>query len=93
MKNKHMGSSFDDFLEEEGFLAEAEAIAVKRAIAFQIGRLMEEQKLSKSALAEKMRTSRSALDRLLDPNNASVTLQTMERAAIALGKKLKIALA
>ena len=92
MKNKHIGSSFDDFLEEEGLLAEAEALAVKRAIAFQIDQLMEEHELSKTAMAKKMQTSRSALDRLLDPQNSSITLQTMERAALALGKKLTVAL-
>jgi len=92
MKNKHIGSSFDDFLEEEGLLAEAEALAVKRAIAFQIDQLMEEHELSKTAMAKKMQTSRSALDRLLDPQNASITLQTMERAALALGKKLTVSL-
>lgn len=92
MKNKHIGSSFDDFLEEEDLLAEAEALAVKRAIAFQIDQLMEEHELSKTAMAKKMHTSRSALDRLLDPPNASITLQTMERAALALGKKLTVAL-
>jgi predicted XRE-type DNA-binding protein len=92
-KNKHAGSSFDDFLREEGLLAEAEATAVKRVIAFQIEKEMEERNLSKSALANIMRTSRSSLDRLLDPENPSVTLLTLESVALALGKKLKIQLA
>ena len=90
MKNKHLGSSFDNFLEEEGLRADTEAVAIKRVIAYQIEMEMKRAKLSKSALAERMHTSRSALDRLLDPSNVSVTLQTLERVAIALGKNLKI---
>jgi len=93
MKNKHLGSSFDDFLEEDDLRAETEATAIKRVIAYQIEMEMKRAKLTKSAMAEKMRTSRSALDRLLDPANASITLQTLERAALALGKNLKIKLA
>lgn len=93
MKNKHLGSSFDDFLEEEGLRAETEAAAIKRVIAYQIEMEMKRAKLTKSAMAEKMNTSRSALDRLLDPANVSITLQTLERAALALGKNLKIKLA
>jgi predicted XRE-type DNA-binding protein len=93
MKNKHLGSDFDDFLQDEGLLAEAEATAIKRVLAFQIEKEMEERQLTKSALAKLMNTSRSSLDRLLDPDNPSVTLVTMESAAIALGKKLKIQLA
>lgn len=93
MKNKHIGSNFDDFLEEEGILAETEAIAVKRVITFQIKQMMKQRHLTKAAMANKMNTSRSALDRLLDPTNVSITLQTLERAALALGKKLKIELA
>jgi antitoxin HicB len=92
MKNRHLGSSFDEFLEEEGLRADAEAVAIKRVIAHQIEIEMKRAKLSKSAMAEKMHTSRTALDRLLDPANASVTLQTLERAALALGKSLKIEL-
>jgi len=93
MKNNHIGSSFDDFLQEEGLLAEAEATAVKRIIAYQIEEEMTERQISKSALARMMQTSRSSLDRLLDPENASVTLLTLESAALALGKKLKVQLA
>jgi hypothetical protein len=92
MKNSHLGSSFDDFLVEEGILADAEVAAIKRVIAYQIEMEMKRAKLSKSAMAEKMRTSRTALDRLLDPTNVSVTLQTLEKAALALGKSLKIEL-
>ena len=93
MKNRHIGSSFDEFLDEEGLRADAEATAIKRVIAYQIEMEMKQANLSKTAMAEKMRTSRTALDRLLDPSNASVTLQTLERAALALGKSLKIELA
>ena len=90
MKIKDSGSGFDDFLDEEGLRADAEAVAIKRVIAFQIEMEMKRAKLSKSAMAEKMHTSRTALDRLLDPSNVSVTLQTLEKAALALGKSLKI---
>ena len=93
MKNKHIGTSFDEFLQEEGLLAATEATAVKRVIAYQIEREMAERQLSKSALARMMQTSRSALDRLLDPENASVTLLTLESVAHALGKTLKVQLA
>ncbi len=93
MKNKHIGSNFDEFLEEEGILAETEAIAVKRVITLQIKQMMKQKHLTKAAMTNEMNTSRSALDRLLDPTNVSITLQTLERAALALGKKLKIELA
>ena len=88
---KHVGSTLDDFLDEEGLLAEAEA--VKRVIAYQFGEMMKEQGLSKTALAGRMKTSRASLERLLDPENASVTLLTLERAARALGMRVKIGLA
>ncbi len=74
MKEQHLGSSLDDFLEEEGLLAEAEAVAIKRALAFQIERLMVEQQLSKAETARWMNTSRAAVDRLLDPDSESATL-------------------
>ncbi len=89
-KNKHTGSSFDDFLEEEGVLAETEAVAVKRVIAFQLEEEMKARNLSKAAFARSMKTSRSALDRLLDPENPSVTLLTLETAALSLNKTLKV---
>ena len=91
-KNRHIGSSFDDFLQEEGLLAKAEATAIKRVIAHQIEKEMAERHISKSALARMMQTSRSSLMRLLDPENASVTLLTLESVALALGKKLKVQL-
>ncbi len=90
MNTKHVGSDFDTFLEEEGLLEEAEAVATKRVLAFQIVQAMAEQKLSKAAMARRMKTSRSALDRLLDPAVPSVTLLTIERAARALGRRLNV---
>jgi len=90
--NKRVGSDFDEFLELEGLLSEVEAVAVKRVIAYQLAKLMKEKKLTKTAMAQRMRTSRSALDRLLDPSNPAVTLQTMDRAARILGKRLRIEL-
>ena len=92
MGKRNLGTSFDDFLEEEGLLEEATAAAVKRYIAFQLNRRMSENNLSKSEMARRMATSRSALDRLLDPSNSSVTLQTLQSAAQALGGRLKIEL-
>jgi len=89
-KNRHVGSDFDDFLREEGLLADAEALAIKRVLAQELAAMMKKQRISKSEMARRMRTSRSALDRLLDPRNASVTLQTLERAAQALGKRLRV---
>jgi antitoxin HicB len=91
--SKHIGSKFDNFLDEEGLLAEVEAVAAKRVIAFQLRELMKKQKLTKVQLAKRMNTSRSALERLLDPDNVSVTLLTLERAARALGKSIRIELA
>lgn len=92
MINKHKGSDFDSFLDEEGLLAEAEAVAAKRVLAHQFESAMKKRHLTKFTMAKRMKTSRSALDRLLDPKNSSVTLQTLERAAVVLGKKLKISL-
>jgi len=89
-KNHHIGSDFDDFLAEEGILAEVEIAAAKRVIAFQLQQAMEQEHLTKSALADRMNTSRTAIDRLLDPDNLSVTLQTLGRAAQAFGKRLHI---
>lgn len=92
MANKHKGSDFDSFLKEEGLSAEAEAVAAKRVLAFQFESAMKKRRLSKVSMAKRMQTSRSALDRLLDPENSSVTLQTLEKAATVLGKKLRISL-
>jgi predicted XRE-type DNA-binding protein len=92
MKNKAIGSSFDDFLEEEGIAEEVEAGAIKKIIAFQLLETLKEENLSKTELAHRLKTSRAAVDRLLDPDNESVTLLTLSKAASALGKKLKLEL-
>jgi DNA-binding Xre family transcriptional regulator len=92
MAKKNLGSSFDDFLEEEGILEEVTVVAVKRFIAFQLAEQMAEKNLSKAEMARRMETSRSALDRLLDPDNSSVTLQTLQSAVQALGGRLKVEL-
>lgn len=90
--NKHIGGDFDDFLRGEGILDDAEAVAAKRVIAYQIAQEMEIAHISQSELARRMKTSRSAVERLLDPANPSVTLGTLERAATAVGKRIKIQL-
>jgi DNA-binding Xre family transcriptional regulator len=88
--NRHIGSDFDALLNEEGLLARAESVAIKRVVAFQTSQLMRKQRISKTEMARRMKTSRAALERLLDPTNSSVTLQTLERAARALGKRLRV---
>jgi antitoxin HicB len=93
MNKKHMGSKFDDFLEEENLLEQVQAAAIKRVIAYQIAEEMKRNKLTKTEMANRMKTSRAALERLLDPDNTSITLITLERAAAVLGKKLKVELA
>ncbi|MDO8705044.1 MAG: helix-turn-helix domain-containing protein [Sulfuricaulis sp.] len=90
MSKRHIGSSFDDFLREEGILAQTETAAIKRVLAYQIAQAMKEKGFTKAALAKTMGTSRAQLDRLLDPENPSVTLQTMGRAAHVLGKRLMV---
>jgi DNA-binding Xre family transcriptional regulator len=91
-KRGKIGSSFDDFLKEEGIYAEVSARAIKRVIARQLDSLMQNQRLTKSALAKRMHTSRAQLDRLLDPDNESVTLDTLTRAARAVGRHLHMEL-
>jgi high-affinity Fe2+/Pb2+ permease len=86
----HSGSSFDSFLEEEGIREEVEAVAIKRVLAWQLSQEMQQQKKTKQAMARDLQTSRSQLDRLLDPGNVSVSLHTMARAARVLGKSLVI---
>ncbi len=87
-----IGSSFESFLAEEGLLDAIDAVAIRQAIAWQVAQAMREQDLSKTAMAAAMQTSRSQLDRLLDPANTGVALHTLFRAAAALGKKLRVAL-
>ena len=90
MNKKHVGSSFDDFLAEEAMLEDATAVAVKRVLAWQIAQAMRAQKLTKTALSQKMHTSRAALNRLLDESDTSLTLTTLASAAAALGKTIKL---
>ncbi|MBD3799767.1 XRE family transcriptional regulator [Sulfuricurvum sp.] len=85
-----IGSSFDDFLQEEGMFVEAEAVAVKRVIAFQLEEAMAKEHITKTEMAKRMNTSRSAINRLLDPLNTSITLATIESAVAAIGKRLQI---
>ncbi len=87
-RTDHSGSTFDRFLEEAGIREEVEAVAIKRVLAWQLAQAMRQQQKTKQEMARQLRTSRSQLDRLLDPQNASVTLDTMSRAARALGKRL-----
>lgn len=91
--NTHTGSDFDDFLSEEGILEEVTARAHKRLLALQLNDAMKASKISKVQLAERLQTSRSQIDRLLDPDNTSVTLESLERLANAVGRHLKIELA
>jgi antitoxin HicB len=91
MKKKgRIGSSFDDFLKAEGIYEEVTAKAIKRVIVRQLDDIMQQNHLSKTMLARRMRTSRAQLDRLLDPDNESVTLATLTRAAHAVGRKLRM---
>jgi antitoxin HicB len=91
-KKGRVGSSFDDYLKEEGIYEEVTARAIKRVIARQLDALMHDQGLTKTSLAKRMKTSRAQLDRLLDPDNESVTLATLTRAAQAVGRNLRMEL-
>ena len=91
-KNQHIGSSLDDFLREEGIHEEATAIAIKRVIAFQLQSEMKRRKLTKTAMADRMATSRAQLDRLLSPTDGNVTIETLQRAAQALGRSIRLEL-
>lgn len=91
-KNPHEGSSFDDFLKEENIYEECKAIALKRVLSWQFEEAMKQQHLTKKAMAEKMDTSRSQLDRLLDPQKTGVSLETLQRAASVIGRELRIEL-
>ncbi|MCX6056905.1 MAG: Fis family transcriptional regulator [Chloroflexi bacterium] len=92
MNKKHIGSNFDDFLKEEKIYEQVHAAAIKRVVAYQIVEEMKKKNLTKTEMASRMKTSRAALERLLDPENASITLFTLERAASALGKRLRVEL-
>ncbi len=91
-ENPYTGSSFDDFLREEGLYERCTASALKRVLAWQIQQEMNNQHITKSAMADLMHTSRSQLDRLLDPESTGVSLETIYRAATAIGRELHIEL-
>lgn len=90
--SRHVGSSFDDFLEEKGILRDVEGRAIKRVIAWQLGESMKHAKITKAGLAKQMSTSRSAVDRLLDPENSSLTLGSLAKVAAVLGKRVHMEL-
>jgi len=91
MSRKHMGSSIDDFLKEEGIFEEAQAQAVKEVVAWQLAEAMKKQKISKNKMAVLLRTSRTQIDRLLDPKN-DITLGSLQRAAAIVGRRVSIEL-
>ena len=91
MRKKHMGSSVDDFLKEEGIFEEAQAQAVKEVVAWQLAQAMKKKKISKARMAVMLKTSRTQIDRLLDPKN-DITLSSLERAAAMVGRRVTIEL-
>ena len=91
-KNPHIGSALDDFLKEKGLFENAQALAVKEVIAWQLAQAMQERKLSKARMAELLHTSRTQVNRLLNPAEGNVTLETLQRAADAVGRKLRLVL-
>ena len=93
MKKAHIGSNFDDFLQQDGLLAECEAGALRRVVTWQIEQEMKRRRISRAKLASRMKTSRTTLDQLFAEGETPVTLQLLERAALALGRKLKVELA
>ena len=91
MSKKHMGSSIDDFLKEEGIFEEAQAQAIKEVVAWQLARAMKKKKISKARMAKLLKTSRTQVDRLLDPKN-DITLSSLQRAAAIVGRRVTIEL-
>ena len=91
-KKGAVGSTLDDFLKEDGTYESTQAVAIKRVLAWQIGQAMERKHITKAEMARRMDTSRSQLDRLLDPDNNSVTLETLTRAARAVGRQVRVEL-
>jgi antitoxin HicB len=92
MKRRHVGSNFDDFLAEEGILESCRAAAIKFKIARELGKIMEERHISKAQVAKHLKTSRTGVDRLLDPTNTSITLNTMAKVAHLMGKRIEFTL-
>jgi len=93
MKKAHIGSTFDDFLQQDGLLADCEAGTLRRVVTWQIEQEMKRRRISRTKLASRMKTSRTTLDQLFAENETPMTLQLLERAALALGRKLKVELA
>lgn len=91
-RNKHLGSSFDEFLQSEGLYEEVTALAWKRVLSWEVTEAMKKEGISKSEMAKRMGTSRSQLERLLDPKNPNILLETVQKAAAAVGKRLTIGL-
>jgi hypothetical protein len=92
MKRQHLGSKLEHFLAEDGILEECRASAIKFKLAHELQQAMNEQKLSKAEIAKRLKTSRTGVDRLLDPENTSITLNTMAKVADLLGKRIEFAL-
>jgi DNA-binding Xre family transcriptional regulator len=93
MNKQHIGSDFDDFLKQEGLLAECEAGALKRVVAWQLEQEMKRRRITRAKLASRMKTDRTVLNRLFSERDSAVSLQLLERAALALGRRLKVELA
>lgn len=91
-RNPHIGSDFDDFLREEGVFDQTQAVAIKRVLAYELEKSMKKAHLTKAAMAKRMGTTRAQVDRILNPDNPSTTLQTLVKAADAVGKRVKISL-
>lgn len=91
-KKRHIGSRVEDFLDEEGILESATAKAVKNVIAWQLAEEMKAKRMTKKRLAELMKTSRAQIDRILDPQKGNVTIETLQRAASLLGRKVRLEL-
>ena len=89
-KNAHRGRDFREFLYEEGILAEVEILALKRVVALELQQILEEEQITKTQLAARMKTSRASLDRILDPANPSLTIASLGKAAAALGRKVEL---
>ena len=91
-RNKRRGSTLDDFLSQEGVLEEFQARAIKEVVAWQLAEAMRERKLSKNQLAKQMHTSRTQVDRVLDPEAGNVTIETLQRAAALVGRRVRVEL-
>ena len=91
MSKKHVGSSLDDFLKQEGIFEDAQTLAVKEVVAWQLAQAMKKKKISKTRMAAMLKTSRAQLDRILNPRS-DITLSSLQRAAALVGQKVLIQL-